>query len=183
PLTVQDRTVRGTFSCDSGFLDLHHYCGQGPHSALDRHLDCLLALLASCCLSSASNPTPGSATTLAVRRWPARDNRRARSAGRAGFICDPRGRGRTAMSAPQGTTASSTETRDSGSDRTKEPASNYPTFRFSYTGIRVRDMAESIRFYTEVLRMEIVDPLQSTPQTKGQVVILRSRGSSQLLEL
>jgi len=44
-------------------------------------------------------------------------------------------------------------------------------------------MAESIRFYTEVLRMEIVDPLQSTPQTKGQVVILRSRGSSQLLEL
>lgn len=57
------------------------------------------------------------------------------------------------------------------------------TFDFVYTGIRVRDMAASIRFYTEVLGMEVVEPLQPTPPTKGQVVELRSPDSSQLLEL
>jgi lactoylglutathione lyase len=55
--------------------------------------------------------------------------------------------------------------------------------RFAYTGIRVRNMAESIRFYTEALGMQIVQPLESTPPTHGQVVGLRSPGSSQLLEL
>jgi lactoylglutathione lyase len=55
--------------------------------------------------------------------------------------------------------------------------------RFRYTGIRVRDMNESIKFYTEVLGMEIVEPQQSTPPTQGKVVELRSPGSSQLLEL
>ncbi len=57
------------------------------------------------------------------------------------------------------------------------------TFEHIYAGIRVRDMAQSIRFYTDVLGMEIIDPLQSTPPTNGQVVGLRSPGSQQLLEL
>ncbi len=57
------------------------------------------------------------------------------------------------------------------------------TLRFSYTGIRVRAMDESIRFYTEVLGMEIVEPAQPTPPTNGMVAGLRSPGSSQLLEL
>ena len=55
--------------------------------------------------------------------------------------------------------------------------------RLTYTGIRVRDMRTSIRFYTELLGMEVVDPLESTPPTSGQVVGLKSPGSSQLLEL
>lgn len=56
-------------------------------------------------------------------------------------------------------------------------------FDFIYTGIRVRDMAESIRFYTDVLGMEIIDTLQPTPPTNGQAVVLRSPGSPQVLEL
>jgi lactoylglutathione lyase len=55
--------------------------------------------------------------------------------------------------------------------------------RFEYTGIRVRDLNESIRFYTDALGMEIVEPEQPTPPTQGRVVGLRSPGSSQLLEL
>jgi lactoylglutathione lyase len=55
--------------------------------------------------------------------------------------------------------------------------------RFAYAGIRVQNMAESIRFYTEVLGMQIVQPLEATPPTHGQVVVLKSPGSSQLLEL
>jgi len=55
--------------------------------------------------------------------------------------------------------------------------------RFGYTGIRVRDLDESIRFYTEDLGMEIVEPEQPTPPTQGKVATLRSPGSSQLLEL
>jgi lactoylglutathione lyase len=55
--------------------------------------------------------------------------------------------------------------------------------RFAYTGIRVRDMDESVRFYTEILGMEIVEPIQSTPPTHGKVAGLRSPGSAQLLEL
>jgi lactoylglutathione lyase len=55
--------------------------------------------------------------------------------------------------------------------------------RFGYTGIRVRDLTESIRFYVDVLGMEIVEPEQSTPPTRGRVATLRSPGSAQLLEL
>ena len=54
--------------------------------------------------------------------------------------------------------------------------------RFAYTGIRVENMSESIRFYTEILGMQIVQPLESTPPTQGQAVVLKSPGSSQLLE-
>lgn len=56
-------------------------------------------------------------------------------------------------------------------------------FRFIYTGIRVKDMEESVRFYTEVLGMVIVEPLQKTMPTKGSVVTLKSANSEQLLEL
>ena len=56
-------------------------------------------------------------------------------------------------------------------------------FRFIYTGIRVRNMQESLDFYTKVLQMEIVDKLERTEPTKGQVVTLKSRDSQQLLEL
>jgi len=57
------------------------------------------------------------------------------------------------------------------------------TLRFGYTGVRVRDLDESVRFYTELLGMEVVEPAQATPPTQGRVATLRSPGSSQLLEL
>ena len=44
-------------------------------------------------------------------------------------------------------------------------------------------MDESLRFYTEVLGMVIVEPLQKTTPTKGSVVTLKSANSEQLLEL
>jgi lactoylglutathione lyase len=56
-------------------------------------------------------------------------------------------------------------------------------FRFVYTGIRVKNMGESLKFYTEVLGMVIAEPLQKTPATKGSVVTLKSPNSDQLLEL
>jgi lactoylglutathione lyase len=55
--------------------------------------------------------------------------------------------------------------------------------RFAYTAVRVRDMDESIRFYTGALGMQVVEPDQPTPPTQGRVVTLRSPGSGQLLEL
>ena len=55
--------------------------------------------------------------------------------------------------------------------------------RMTYAGIRVRDMEESVRFYTQVLGMELVEPIQSTPPTHGKVAGLKSPDSSQLLEL
>ncbi len=56
-------------------------------------------------------------------------------------------------------------------------------YRFIYTGIRVKDMDESIRFYTQVFGMQVTDPRQKTPQTDGDVVILKSPAGDQLLEL
>jgi lactoylglutathione lyase len=44
-------------------------------------------------------------------------------------------------------------------------------------------MEESLRFYTKILQMEIVEKLQNTEPTKGQVVTLKSKDSQQLLEL
>jgi lactoylglutathione lyase len=52
-----------------------------------------------------------------------------------------------------------------------------------YTGIRVRDLDESLRFYTQWLGMEVVERRQVTEPTSGEVVGLRSPGSAQLLEL
>jgi len=56
-------------------------------------------------------------------------------------------------------------------------------FRFVYTGLRVRDIERSLRFYTEILGMEVVDPLESFEPTRGKAVTVRSPNSSQLLEL
>ncbi len=56
-------------------------------------------------------------------------------------------------------------------------------FQMTYTGIRVKNIEDSLRFYTEILGMQVVETLQPTPPTEGQVVTLRSSGSTQLLEL
>lgn len=56
-------------------------------------------------------------------------------------------------------------------------------FRFVYTGIRVKNMDESIRFYTEVLGMQIAEKREKTAPTRGEVVTLKSSNSEQLLEL
>ena len=55
-------------------------------------------------------------------------------------------------------------------------------FRFVYTGIRVRDLDESIRFYTQVLEMTLVERMTTAP-TKCEVATLRSPESGQELEL
>ena len=54
---------------------------------------------------------------------------------------------------------------------------------FIYTGIRVRDMEESINFYTGMLNMTIADKRERTEPTKDGIVTLKSRHTSQLLEL
>jgi lactoylglutathione lyase len=56
-------------------------------------------------------------------------------------------------------------------------------FRFIYTGIRVKNMDESIRFYTEILGMQIAEKREKTEPTKGEGVTLKSPDSNQLLEL
>src|SRR2546422_7166383 len=57
------------------------------------------------------------------------------------------------------------------------------SYRLKYTGIRVKDMDESLQFYTGVLGMEVVDKREPTPPTKGEVVTLRRPGGDQLREL
>jgi lactoylglutathione lyase len=56
-------------------------------------------------------------------------------------------------------------------------------FRFIYTGIRVKNMDESIRFYTEVLGMEIAEKRERLEPTKGEAITLKTPDSNQLLEL
>jgi lactoylglutathione lyase len=51
-----------------------------------------------------------------------------------------------------------------------------------YTGIRVKDMDESIGFYTGTLGMTVTERLE-TPQTRGEVATLKSPDSEQVLEL
>jgi len=53
---------------------------------------------------------------------------------------------------------------------------------FAYTGIEVKDMDESIQFYTKVMGMKLLDR-HPIPETGGEVAGLRSEGSQQLLEL
>ncbi len=56
-------------------------------------------------------------------------------------------------------------------------------YRLNYTGIRIKDMDESLRFYTEVLGMRVVEQRERTPPTDGEVATLKSPGGDQVLEL
>ncbi len=53
---------------------------------------------------------------------------------------------------------------------------------FTYTGIRVKDLDASVKFYTTVLGFTEVDRF-TQPTTKGTVVILRREESDHQLEL
>jgi lactoylglutathione lyase len=53
--------------------------------------------------------------------------------------------------------------------------------RFIYTGIRVRDLERSIKFYTKTMGMK--ETSRGKMQAGGVFVELRSRGSEQQLEL
>ncbi len=53
---------------------------------------------------------------------------------------------------------------------------------FYYTGIRVRDMDDSIAFYTDVMGMKLLDRSKIIT-TKGEVASLKSPESDQILEL
>lgn len=53
---------------------------------------------------------------------------------------------------------------------------------FAYTGIRVKDMDESIKFYTEMLGMKLFDRGRPS-RTRGETAGLQSPGSEQILEL
>jgi lactoylglutathione lyase len=51
-----------------------------------------------------------------------------------------------------------------------------------YTGIRVKNMDQSIAFYTEILGMKLVER-EKTPPTEGEVATLKGADSEQILEL
>jgi len=55
--------------------------------------------------------------------------------------------------------------------------------RMIYTGIRVKNMDQSLAFYTEILGMKLVEKREKTLPTEGEVATLRSPDSEQLLEL
>ena len=64
-------------------------------------------------------------------------------------------------------------------DRLNIPASM--TMKFRYTGIRVRDLKESQRFYTRVMGMKVIG--RGIMSHGGKYVHLQSPGSRQRLEL
>jgi catechol 2,3-dioxygenase-like lactoylglutathione lyase family enzyme len=55
-------------------------------------------------------------------------------------------------------------------------------FVFSFTGVRVRDLDQSIRFYTEVLGMRFLGRTE-IPWTKGETAGLQSGHSGHILAL
>jgi len=57
-----------------------------------------------------------------------------------------------------------------------------PAFSFTYTGVRVRDLARSIEFYTKVMGMRVTFRMKLR-KTHGEVALLRSPRSRQRLEL
>ncbi len=56
------------------------------------------------------------------------------------------------------------------------------TTRFIYTGIHVSDLERSIRFYTHELGMKLLFKTE-IKETGGRVAWLKTKGSSQVLEL
>jgi lactoylglutathione lyase len=54
--------------------------------------------------------------------------------------------------------------------------------RLIYTGIRVKDMDESIKFYTEVMGMQLLDR-EKSPITQGECSMMKSQFSEQIIEL
>ncbi len=61
-------------------------------------------------------------------------------------------------------------------------ASRGSAVRYTYTGIEVRDLDESIAFYRDVLGMEYVGR-SKIEATGGEVAALKSKGSEHVLEL
>jgi catechol 2,3-dioxygenase-like lactoylglutathione lyase family enzyme len=57
-----------------------------------------------------------------------------------------------------------------------------PGFSFTYTGIRVRDIARSVDFYTKAMGMRVVFRMRLR-KTHGEVALLKSPRSRQRLEL
>ena len=55
-------------------------------------------------------------------------------------------------------------------------------YRFTYTGIRVKDMDESVAFYTKVLGMRLQFRMK-LKKTNGEYALLQSPRSRQTLEL
>jgi len=53
--------------------------------------------------------------------------------------------------------------------------------KFTYTGVRVRDLGRSIKFYTSMMGLEEVE--RGRMRAGGTFVQLRSKGSKQTLEL
>ena len=54
--------------------------------------------------------------------------------------------------------------------------------KFAYTGIGVRDLDRSIKFYTEGLGMKLIGRYKIT-ETNGEIAELKSQRSEQMLEL
>jgi len=54
--------------------------------------------------------------------------------------------------------------------------------RFEYVGIRVKDLPESIAFYTRLLGMKVVNRVR-IDTTRGEIVNLQSEGQAFTLEL
>ncbi len=54
--------------------------------------------------------------------------------------------------------------------------------KFTYSGIMVRNMDRSVKFYSKLLGMK-VEGRQRIEETKGEVTYLKTKGSEQLLEL
>ncbi len=56
------------------------------------------------------------------------------------------------------------------------------TVRFTYTGIEVKDLAESIGFYQDVLGMEYLGR-HKIEETGGEVAAFKAKGSEHVLEM
>ena len=55
-------------------------------------------------------------------------------------------------------------------------------FKLRYTGIQVRDLDSSLKFYTKILGMRVVSRVR-VPETRGEFAVVRSDGCDHYLEL